>query len=84
MIIDHVNETPVDLVAVQADEALLNVLGGTEAGHDSTDAALARVLVAWRRDVDAEPFGELLDTDTAGTSINTGRSPSGVVSRDTC
>lgn len=64
------NETPVDLAAVQADDALLDAL--TSALYDD-DAELARVLVAWRRDVDAEPIGELVDTDTALAGINASR-----------
>lgn len=66
-------EGPVDLAAVQADDALLDMLGGVE--RDLTDAALARVLVAWRRDVDAEPIGELVDTDTAVAAISATRTP---------
>lgn len=54
------NETPVDLAAVQADDALLDMLGGTEVARGDADAELARVLVAWRRDVDAEPVPELV------------------------
>jgi len=66
------NETPVDLAAVQADNALLGRLGRTVACRTPADAELARVLFAWRRDVDSEPFGELLDADTAGTVIKAG------------
>lgn len=59
------SETPVNLAEVQADDALLDMLGGGAAGRSDADAELARVLVAWRRDVDTEPIGELVDTDTA-------------------
>lgn len=69
------NETPVDLAAVQADDALLDMLGGNEAGRSTADAELARVLVAWRRDVDAESIGELVDTDTAAAAISAARKP---------
>jgi len=69
------NETPVDLAAVQADDALLDMLGGNAAGRSQADAELARVLVAWRRDVDTEPIGQLVDTDTALAAINSGRNP---------
>ena len=48
------DRTPVDLAAVQADDALLNALGRTDVVRDDTDAELARVLVAWRRDIDTE------------------------------
>lgn len=69
------NETPVDLAAVQADDALLDMLGGNEAGRSTADAELPRVLVAWRRDVDAESIGELVDTDTAAAAISAARKP---------
>ncbi|MGI8530943.1 MAG: hypothetical protein ACR2KO_15870, partial [Geodermatophilaceae bacterium] len=51
-----------DLAAVQADDALLD-----ELGTDSTpsDADVARALLAWRRDVDAEPIPRGVDVDTA-------------------
>src|ERR1700759_2741496 len=68
-------DTPVDLAAVQADDALLSMLGrgvgSIPAG--STDAELARVLTAWRREVDAEPFGDLVAPDTAPTMITAAR-----------
>ena len=56
---------PVDLVAVQADDALLDLIG--RAGHtpSDTDDELTRVLAAWRHEVHAEPFSELVDTNTA-------------------
>lgn len=68
-------EAPVDLAAVQADDALLDMLGGSETGRTTADAELARVLVAWRRDVDAEPIGELVDTETAVAAISAARKP---------
>jgi len=56
---------PVDLAAVQADDALLDLIG--RAGHTAsgTDDALTHILAAWRREVHAEPFAELVDTNTA-------------------
>ncbi|MGH3910112.1 MAG: anti-sigma-D factor RsdA [Pseudonocardiaceae bacterium] len=70
------NETPVDLAAVQADDALLDMLAGAEVARGDADAELAQVLVAWRRDVDTEPIGaELVDTDTAVAAIRAGRKP---------
>ena len=69
-------EAPVDLAAVQADEALLNMLGsGADPALDGTDAELARILVSWRREVDSEPFGELVDAATATTVLSTARRP---------
>lgn len=66
-------ETPVDLAAVQADEALVNMLGAGHPVPGDTDAELTRVLVAWRRDVDSEPFGDLVDPDSAAAAIAAGR-----------
>ena len=63
--------TPVDLAAVQADDALLDDL--TSALAD--DATLAAVLVAWRRDIDSEPIGVLMDTDKAVAVIEANREP---------
>lgn len=72
---------PLDLAAVQADDALLNGLSDADldewlrrqnnvlvAGITAVvdvDAALRALLVAARRDVDGEPVGELVDVDTA-------------------
>jgi hypothetical protein len=67
------SDTPVDLAAVQADEALLNMLGGGQQVPGDTDAELTRVLVAWRRDVESEPFGDLVDPDSAAAAIGTAR-----------
>ena len=53
---------PADLAAVQADDALLDELG---IDPTSSDADVARVLLAWRRDVDAESIPTLVDVDTA-------------------
>lgn len=69
------NEIPVDLAAVQADDALLDMLGGNAVGRSAGDADLAQVLVAWRRDIDTESIGELVDTDTALAAISAGRRP---------
>jgi hypothetical protein len=71
------NETPVDLAAVQADDALLDLLAAGHRGSADADAdaELARVLVAWRLDVEAEAIGELVDTDTAIGMISAARKP---------
>jgi hypothetical protein len=59
---------PADLAAVQADDALLDMIG---AGHtvSDTDDELTRVLAAWRREVHATPVPELVDTSTALATI---------------
>ncbi|CAM05876.1 anti-sigma-D factor RsdA [Saccharopolyspora spinosporotrichia] len=67
----------VDLSELQADDALLDMLGGTNpdvpaAGGDPTLDAL---LVAWRQDIDAAPIGELVDVDTAVATIAEARRP---------
>ncbi len=56
---------PADLAAVQADDALLDVLRGADPRVSPSDEQLAGVLLQWRHEVDAEPIGELIDTDTA-------------------
>lgn len=68
-------EVPVDLGAVRADDALLDALGG---GNPELNSALAghelsALLLSWRRDVDSEPFGELVDTETAAQTVLTAR-----------
>jgi Anti-sigma-D factor RsdA to sigma factor binding region len=67
-------EAPADLAAVQADDALLDMLGR---GHTPTDVGdeLTRVLAAWRREVRGEPVDELVDVDTAAAVIRAARRP---------
>ncbi|WP_329071186.1 anti-sigma-D factor RsdA [Amycolatopsis sp. NBC_01480] len=62
-----------DLSAIQADDALLDALGGTDpAIADSLgDQELNALLLAWRRDIDSEPLAELVDVDTAVTTVRT-------------
>lgn len=55
----------VDLAAVAADAALLNTLGRADVVRAGADAELVWVLVVWRRAVDTEPVGQLVDLDTA-------------------
>lgn len=57
-------EMPADLAAVQADDALLDMIGAGHAPRDADDE-LTRVLAAWRDEVHAEPVRELVDTSTA-------------------
>jgi hypothetical protein len=67
------HELPVDLAAVQADDALLDLIG--RPGYRPSDAQdeLTRVLAGWREEIDAEPFRELVDTDTALAAIHAAR-----------
>ncbi|MEO7194401.1 MAG: anti-sigma-D factor RsdA [Pseudonocardiaceae bacterium] len=68
-------DMPVDLAAVQADDALLDLIGRTGRAPSGADDDLARVLAAWRREVHAEPFSELVDTDTALAVIHAAHRP---------
>lgn len=62
-----------NLSAMQGDDALLDALGGLDPSSDDSvnDAELNDLLLAWRRDIDSEPMIELVDTDTAVTTIKT-------------
>ncbi len=62
---DEARGYPADLAAIQADDALLDALSGSPPTFPPADEPLANVLLQWRREVDAEPIPELVDTDTA-------------------
>lgn len=64
-------EFAADLSAVQADDALLDALGGSDPkiADGLGDQELNALLLAWRRDIDSEPLAELVDTDTAVTTV---------------
>ncbi|WP_019807014.1 anti-sigma-D factor RsdA [Saccharomonospora halophila] len=64
---------PTELSAIQADDALLDALGGADprGGDDLDDAELHALLLSWRRDVDGEPMPELVDTPDAVTTVRT-------------
>ncbi|NIH82613.1 anti-sigma-D factor RsdA [Amycolatopsis viridis] len=66
-------EFEADLTAIRADDALLDALGGSDPGiaDDLGDQELNALLLSWRRDIDSEPLAELIDTDTAVTTIRT-------------
>lgn len=69
-------EADFDLGLVQADDALLDALAGYEGGDgagDLADQELSALLLAWRRDVDSVPIGEVVHTDTAVDVIAAGR-----------
>ena len=74
---------PVDLVAVQADDELINALAAGmsvsapgASGYDADDR-VAAILAAWKADVDCEPMPELVDLDTAVSTVLAARPPSG-------
>jgi hypothetical protein len=60
-----------DVSAVHDDDALLDALGGSDPriADDLGDQELNALLLAWRRDIDSEPLAELVDTDTAVTTV---------------
>jgi hypothetical protein len=62
-----------DLSAIQADDALLDALGGADfdASADLGDRELSALLLAWRQDIDSEPLAELVDTKTATEVLRT-------------
>jgi len=67
---------PADLVAVQADDALLDALLdalGAEPALAGPDVALNRVLVMWCLDMHAEPIPALVDVDTALVLVGASR-----------
>ncbi|GGM58650.1 hypothetical protein GCM10012275_32280 [Longimycelium tulufanense] len=68
---------PTDLSALQADDALLDMLGGTDPALTGrlAEQELSALLLSWRRDVDAEPIDELVDTDTALAVVAAARAP---------
>jgi hypothetical protein len=80
-----VAEGPIDLVAVQADDELVNALGSGAAvtygdcapGADPDlrrhrDERLVTMLAAWRAEIEAEPIPELVDLDTAVAAVASG------------
>jgi hypothetical protein len=76
------DDEPVDLVALQADDELINALAsglsvsGGGSGPD-TDDTVAAILASWKAAVDAEPIPDLVDLDTAVATLQAVRRPSG-------
>jgi hypothetical protein len=66
-----------DLSAVRADDELLDALGGAGGDRDSlgivAEDELNALLLAWRQEVDDEPAGVLVDTDTAVATVAAAR-----------
>lgn len=74
--LDEVGDEPVDLARLQADDVLLDALGGTNPDSSTSKEQgpdLEALLVAWRQDVDSAPIGDLVDTDAAVTAISEGQ-----------
>ena len=66
---------PADLAAVQADDTLLDLIGRSGYSPSEEPDELTRLLAGWRQEMEAEPFRELVDTDTAVAAIRAGRRP---------
>lgn len=64
-----------DLAGIRADDVLLDALGGRDGDQPGSlvDDELNALLLAWRREVDSPPMGELVDTDTAVATIAAAR-----------
>ncbi|GAA4000315.1 hypothetical protein GCM10022247_20880 [Allokutzneria multivorans] len=59
-----------DFVAVQADDALLDTLRSSDSVSGGiADPELSALLLSWRREVDSESIGELVDLETAVATI---------------
>ncbi len=60
-----------DLTGIQADDALLDALGGKDPDRvgDLVQDDLNALLLAWRHDVDSQAISDLVDTDTAIATI---------------
>ncbi|SDJ64884.1 hypothetical protein SAMN04487820_10156 [Actinopolyspora mzabensis] len=71
----EVDEEPVDLARLRADDELLDMLGQSGGHSDSAGAGtdVEDLLVAWRRDVDATPMGELVGVERAAAAVEEGR-----------
>ena len=74
-------EEPIDLVAVQADDELINALAAgfavptTDAAYGGdyrADDQVVALLSAWRVDVAEEPIPELIDLETAVAAVQAG------------
>jgi hypothetical protein len=68
-----------DLSAMQADDALLDALGGTDPdlSRHLADEELAGMLLSWRQEADSEPMAELVDTDAAMSVIAASKARTG-------
>lgn len=71
------DDEAIDLALVHADDEYLDLLGGAGLGDreedlgfgDFADERLTELLMSWRRDVDAEPINELVDTKLATVTV---------------
>lgn len=77
---DELSDEPIDLVAVQADDELINALASGmsvslpgRGGYDADDQVTA-LLAAWKAEVDAEPVPDL-DLDVAASRVRAAGRP---------
>lgn len=76
---ENTDAEAIDLALVHADDEYLDLLGGDR--FDDGDASLGEfgdeqlteLLMSWRRDVDAEPIGDLVDTKLATVTVHAAR-----------
>ena len=78
---DDLCDEPVDLVAVQADDELINALASGMAvsspgvgGYD-VDDQVAALLAAWKAEVEAEPAPPLVDVEVAAARVRAASRP---------
>jgi Anti-sigma-D factor RsdA to sigma factor binding region len=78
IVFSDIGDEPVDLMAVQADDALIDAIAagrplpGTAHGHRADDR-ITRLLQAWRDDVVAEPMRPLVTGAAADAALRAGR-----------
>jgi hypothetical protein len=72
---ENTDTEAIDLALVHADDEYLDLLGGSRLADEDApfgefgDEHLTELLMSWRRDVDAEPIGELVDTKLATVTV---------------
>jgi hypothetical protein len=79
--LSDVSDEPVDLVAVQADDELINALASGLAvpspgiGRYDADDQVAALLAAWKAEVEAEPTPPLVDVEVAAARVRAASRP---------
>ncbi|MFC4853321.1 hypothetical protein [Actinophytocola glycyrrhizae] len=72
---ENTDTEAIDLALVHADDEYLDLLGGARLNDEDDpfgefgDERLTELLMSWRRDVDAEPADELVDTKLATVTV---------------
>jgi hypothetical protein len=71
----QLDDEAIDFSRVHADDAFLDALGATKPDPDGTfaDDRLAKLLLAWRNDVDSEPITDLVDPKLAVATVRAAR-----------